>query len=252
MDTDAILTEAERVLRTGDVRAAEAVLAKQWPDPTKAPGDALHLLATMRQQTGNAKEAELFFRAAIKVEPNALRHFIALGHLLAGVDNVAGAMDSYASAMRINAEWPGLRFVFAHAAYRAGRIDEAERAARQVVNEAPNAAAWDLLSCVLRAQNKGDEALSAADSALRFEPGYPPGRNSRGLALMMVGRGTEAVEVFDLLVESGVISPVVWLNRAAAYENVGRGADAAAILADAAARWPHYPNLQAQLAARRR
>lgn len=252
MDTDAILTEAERVLRTGDVQAAEAVIARSWPDPTKAPGDALHLLANIRQQTGNAKEAEFLLRAAIKVEPDSLRHYIALGHLLSTTENVAGAVDSYAGAMRINANWPGLRYVFARASYRAGRYEEAERVARQAIADAPTAESWDVLSCALRALSKGQEALGAADEALRLDPGNPPALNSRALALLMVGRDQESLAVLDNLVERGIVAPVIWLNRATVLERLGRGAEAAAVLADAAARWPHYPNLQAQLAARRR
>lgn len=252
MDTDAILAEAERALRTGDVRAAEAVLARRWPDPTKAPGDVLHLLAIIRQQTGNASEAELFLRAAVKVEPGSLRHHIALGHLLSSMDNAPAAMQSYAAALRINENWPGLRYVFACAAFLAGSLEEAERAARRVINETPNAAAWDILACVLRGQNRAQESLSAADEALRYEPANTAALNSRALALMMMGRDQEALAIYESIAERGVTLPVFELNRATALEQVGRAAEASAVLAAAAARWPHYPNFQAQLAARRR
>jgi predicted Zn-dependent protease len=49
-----------------------------------------------------------------------------------------------------------------------------------------------------------------------------------------------------------VQAPVLALNRGAALEKLGRKAEAQAVYADAAQRWPNLPNLQTQLAQRRK
>ncbi len=251
MNAEQALIEAETAANGGDLAAAERTLRQMWPDVAKAPGDALHLLATLRLHEGKVADAELLLRGAVHAEPKSLRHHIALGHVLTGAGNHAGAVDAYAEALRIDPRWPGLRLVFAHAAYKAGRTAEAETAARQVVKEAPSADAWDVLSAASRAQGKGKEALEAADQALRLDPNHFNARNSRGAALLLLNRDREALEVFDGLAAQGVQAPVLSLNRGAALEKLGRKQEAQAVYAEAAQRWPNLPNLQQQLAQRR-
>lgn len=251
MNTDQVLTEAETAANRGDIAGAERILRQAWPDMARAPGDAMHLLATFRILEGKAGEAEQLLRAAARAEPTSLRHPIALGHLLTGAGNHAAAADAYAEAMRIDPRWRGLRLAFCQAAYQSGRAAEAEQVARQQLKEAPSADAWDMLSAALRAQHKGKEALEAAEEALRIDRNHHNAQNSRGAALLLLNRDREALEIFDALAAQGVNAPVLSLNRAAALEKLGRGQEAEAIYADAARRWPHLPNLQAQLAQRR-
>jgi predicted Zn-dependent protease len=252
MNAEQALTQAETAANRGDVAAAERTLRQMWPDMAKAPGDAMHLMATLRIREGKTADAEHLLRGAARAEPTSLRHQIALGHLLTGAGNHAGAADAYAEALRIDQKWPGLRAVYAQACYQAGRHEDAEMAARRLVKEAPSADAWDMLSAALRAQNKGKEALDAAEQALRFDANHHNGLNSRGAALLLLNRDKEALEVFDALAAQGVHAPVLALNRGAALEKLGRKAEAQAVYADAAQRWPHLPNLQAQLAQRRK
>lgn len=251
MNTEQVLTEAETAANRGDIAAAERTLRQAWPDMAKAPGDAMHLLATFRIREGKQSEAEQLLRAAVRAEPTSLRHHIALGHVLVGMNNHAGAADAYAEALRLDQKWPGLRAVYAQACYKAGRGADAEMAARQLLKETPSADAWDVLSAALRAQHKGKEALDAADQALRLDPNHIDARNSRGAALLLLNRDKEALEVFDALAAEGVEAPVLILNRGAALEKLGRASEAQALYAAAAQRWPHLPNLQAQLAQRR-
>lgn len=251
MNTEQALTEAETAANRGDIAAAERTLRQVWPDMAKAPGDAMHLLATLRLREGKAADAEQLLRDAVRAEPTSLRHRIALGHVLAGASNHAGAADAYAEALRIDQKWPGLRAAYAQACYQAGRAEDSEKAARQLLKEAPSADAWDMLSAALRAQNKGKEALDAADQALRLDPNHINAKNSRGAALLLLNRDKEALEVFDALAAQGMEAPVLTLNRGAALEKLGRSAEAQALYAAAAQRWPDLPNLQAQLAQRR-
>ncbi|MBN8608295.1 MAG: tetratricopeptide repeat protein [Caulobacterales bacterium] len=252
MDTDAILTEAESALRGGDLNAAEAVLTRSWPDIAKMPGDALHLLADIRFRSGKAADAESLLRAATKVEPDSQRHHIALGHTLASAGNFKAACESYRRALQINEAWPGLLRTLSQTALDAGDLVEAERAARRLIDTAPTAMAWSALSSALRAQAKGAEALAAADEGIRLEPNERSVQHSRGASLLMVGRAAEALTIFQELVANGVREPVLSVNHGTALLMLGRRSEADAVFDDALKRWPHAPNLRAQIAARRR
>jgi tetratricopeptide (TPR) repeat protein len=252
MSQDSILDQADASLARGDAAGAERVLTQAWPDLSKAPADALHILAMVRASERNWEEAERLLRAATRAEPNSLRHHVALGHLLLSVGNFPGAADAYAVAVRIDSTWPGLLEVAADANYRAGRLEEAERIARQAISRSPTPNGWDALSCALRGQGKAQDALNAADEALRLDWGHVNAQNSRGAALLMLNRPQEALETFETLASQGVEAPVLSLNRGAALEALGRKADARAVYDHAAQRWPHMPNLQDRVAAARK
>lgn len=252
MSDQEVLELAERALKQSNAPAAEQALLRRWPDIAKAPPDAIHALGAVRTQQERWGEAEQLFRAALRGAPNALRHHVALGHTLFAAGKFSEAADAFDGGLRIDPRWPGLALVFARAAYEAGRHQEAERAARHALNEAPSADAWDVLSGVLRALGKTEDARSAAKEALRLDPNHIGAHNSLGAALLILGRAQEAMPLFDALLAVGVVSPVLWLNRGAALEMLDRRPEAEAVYADAAARWPNMPNLQQQLAARRR
>lgn len=252
MDAEQILAEAENATKQGAYETAGSLLKQGWPDPSRAPPDVQHAFAMVRHAQGQHGEAEKLMRAALAADPRSLRHNIALGHILAAAGNLSAATDAYAEALRIDAKWPGLRLVHARMALDAGRIEEAEASARKAAKEGAGPDAWDTLSGALRMQKKGQDALAAADEALKLAPNHASALNSRGASLLMLKREREALAIFDALIDRGLAMPVLWLNRGAALELLGRRAEADAVYADAAARWPHYPNLQQHLAARRR
>ncbi|MGE0741384.1 MAG: tetratricopeptide repeat protein [Hyphomonadaceae bacterium] len=252
MTDDEALSASERALAQGDLTGAEQALQARWPNMAGASADGLHGFAMVRHAGGLLPEAAELLRMAINVSPGALRHHIALGHVLMAANDYGAAADAYAQAYRIDAKWPGLLLVYSRANYLSGRLDEAEKAARHLLKETPSAEAWDALSNALRGQGKGEEALAAADSALKLDPHSTEALHSRGGALLALKRGQEAHDVFEQLVERGVSAPVLWVNRAAALQLMGRNADANAIFDDAGRRWPNMPNLQGQIAARRK
>jgi tetratricopeptide (TPR) repeat protein len=251
MSQDDALDKAEAALNRGDAAGAEQAITQEWRDLAKAPGDALHILAMVRMAQNNLADAEKFMRNAVRAEPKSLRHNIALGHILSAANNHAGAVEAYMAAGKIDPKWPGLLIALSRAQYGAGRGADAERAAREAIEAAPSAEAWDALSCALRAQGKGQDALKAADEALRLDWQNLNAQNSRGAALLMLKRSQEALDVFDTIAAQGVEMPVLALNRGEALEQLGRTAEARALYDDAARRWPNLPNLQARLKAKR-
>jgi tetratricopeptide (TPR) repeat protein len=251
MDTDEVLTLAERALAQGDPEAAERVLARTWPNIEAGPAAAKHILASVRALQRRGDEAIQLMRAAANNEPSSLRHHIALGHLLSGAGKDADAANAYAKALTIDPNWPGLALVFSRAACQAGRHAEAEKAARQAVKDAPSADSWDALSNSLRAQGKGQDAFNAAVEALRLDPTHMNAMNAQGAALLLLGRAQEALEVFDQLAAAGIQAPVLSVNRGTALQMLGRVAEANAVLDEALRRWPSLPNLRQQVIQRR-
>lgn len=248
MSQDASIDQADLALRNGDPASAERLLTQAYPDLSRAPGDAQHAMATVRLAQGRLTEAEQLMRGALNADPTSLRNHIGLGHILVAQRNDVGAIESYNNAARIDPSWVGLNVVISEAYYRLQRFEDAERAARQ----AKTTESFVALSNALRAQGKAQEALAAADDALRIDWQEPNAQHAKAAALMAVNRPQEALAIFDELTGRGIDLPVLVMNRAAALEALGRNADARAVYEDAARRWPNLPNLQERVEAARK
>ncbi len=136
----------------------------------------------------------------------------------------------------------------AQAAMNGGNFRAAEQIARASIAQAPSAEAFDLLANVLRAQDRLEEALSAAEQAIARAPQNAAAQHSRAFILGRLGRFAEALQSYDQLVHRGVRPPQLLLNRAVALLGLARDGDAEAALADAVKRWPQDQGLQNMLA----
>ena len=252
MSNDATLDQAELALNNGGAASAERILTQQWPDMSRATADAQHVMAMVRLAQGRGGEAERLIRSAVSAEPNSLRHLIRMGHILSELGNHSGAVEAYTNAARVDPKWPGVFVVLSQAHYAREQFSDAERAARQAVANAPSAGAFEALSNALRAQGKAQDALSAADDALRLDHQDPNAQHARAAALMQLKRPQEALAIFDELRARGIDLPILQMNRGAALEALGRKADARAVYEEAARRWPDLANLQERVAAARK
>ena len=136
----------------------------------------------------------------------------------------------------------------AQAAMSAGNPRAAEQIARMSIAQSPSAEAFDVLANALRAQDRLEDALSAADQAVARAPQIASAQHSRAFILGRLGRLTEALQIYDQLIQRGVTPPQLLLNRAVALLGLTRDADAEAALADAVKRWPQDQGLQSMLA----
>jgi len=242
------LREAERLFGAGDPRAAERALATHWANTADAPDHALFLLGLIRREQGRVPEAERYLLRAIAKAPRNARYRFALGELLQSVGFMAQAADAFAEVRRLEPSFPGADRAFARAAIAAGRAAEAEPIARALTLTAPSTDAWDILSSALRAQDKFEEAIAAAEEGLRLDLGSVPLTYNRGLALASLGRNDEALRAFDSLANRGVKQAPIWLSRGVALLGLARQADAEAMFADGVNRWPQDQGLHHALA----
>ncbi|MBC7768783.1 MAG: tetratricopeptide repeat protein [Phycisphaerales bacterium] len=248
MSPDVVLREAERLLRAGDALGAERTLATLWSDTAHAPAAVLHLLGLIRRGQKRIPESERYFRRAIAAEPSAPQYHFALAEVLASVGAHSHAAAAFAETLRLDPKFPRVRALYTQSAFAAGMLTEAEHAARPLVEGEPTADNWDLLSRILRAQDKLDEALGAADAALTVNPRHTPAAHGRAATLARLGRNEEALAVLDALNAQGLEAPALVFTRGNALFNLARAREAEAAFADGARRWPQDSGLHNALA----
>lgn len=136
----------------------------------------------------------------------------------------------------------------ARAAMAAGDLRGAEAIARSLTSQTPSAESFELLASVLRAQERLEEALAAADQAVALDPQSAMAVHARAFILGRLGRYSEALPIYDQLLARGVVQAPVWLNRGMALLGLARDGEAEAFLADGVRRWPQDQGLQNSLA----
>ena len=127
----------------------------------------------------------------------------------------------------------------------------AEDIARAAIAQAPDSQGYESLANALRAQERLEEALVAAETAVRLDGANIGALHSRAFILSRLGRFAEALALYDQLIARGVARASVWLNRSVALLGLTRDADAEAALIDGVRRWPQDLGLQNMLASLR-
>ncbi|MEZ5961272.1 MAG: putative 2OG-Fe(II) oxygenase [Hyphomonadaceae bacterium] len=136
----------------------------------------------------------------------------------------------------------------ARTAMARGDNRSAEATARALIARAPSVEAFDLLANTLRAQDRLEEALAAADQALACDAQSAAALHSRAFILGRLGRYGEALPIYDQLLARGIVQSSIWLNRGMALLGMARDAEAETFFADGVRRWPQDQGLQNALA----
>lgn len=185
MSPDEVLTEARRLYADGDLLGADRALAVIWRDANSdRPPEVLHLLAEIRIQGGQYRDAEGFLKQAIKLEPNNARWHFALGQMFLVADQPSHAMTSLAQAQRLDSQMNHVDRLYASAAIAAKRPADAEAAARRMLKDSPSSRGYDALSVALFHRGKYKEALAAAEDALKYDITSHGALHSKGAALL--------------------------------------------------------------------
>lgn len=242
------LARASALLDKGDVGAAERLISATWPKPNEAPAGAFHLLGLIRRAQRRNDEAVGLLRMAVKMAPAEAGYHFALGDVLAIMGDASAAADTFKRALELDPDLANARRALGRMALNAGRFEEAEAAARRLIETSPDADAWTILSSALRGQERLEEAALAGEEAIRLDPDSVAARHDWAVAIGRLGRVEEALAAFEALAAQGARASALAVNRSAALLELERAEEAEAVLVEAIALWPADMGLQIALA----
>jgi tetratricopeptide (TPR) repeat protein len=144
---------------------------------------------------GNAQEAVIHYREALRLRPGYAEAYNNLGVALAALGELEAAAEAYGAALAIRPDYAAAHNNLGAGLASAGKPREAIPHYREAVRIRPNyAEARTNLGRALLAVGETDEAFRQYQEALRVRPGYAEAHNDLGLALAAAGRPGEAVE----------------------------------------------------------
>lgn len=246
MEADAFVNAARELLNQGDGVGAERILAPVIHQ-FKADAPVQHLMGQIKKAQGQLAEAERYFRAAIA-------HDLRSGHYYNELGLVLQARGAYEEAIKVfraaSALVPGMlmtRVSIVRCLMSMSNLADAEREAREYIAIAPGPESWTLLGTVQRAQERHQDALATAETALKYAPHLRGLRYNHATALDKVGRGAEALAVFEKLAKQELDTPDLALHYARALYAEGRKKDAESVAEQGVALWPQVTALQSAL-----
>ena len=246
LEADAFVNAARELLNQGDAVGAERILA---PHLHKFRSDApvLHLMGQIKKAQNQHAEAERHFRSAIAHDLTSGQYYNELGLVLQSRGAHAEAIRVFRAALALMPGFLMARVSIVRCLMAMDDLAEAEREARTYVLLAPSPESWTLLGTVQRAQERHDDALVSAETALKLAPGLRGLRFNQATALDKVGRGGEALAIFEKLAKRELDTPDLALHYARALFAEGRKQDAEAIAEAGVKQWPQITPLHAAL-----
>lgn len=188
--------------------ALEQVLA-HWPEQP----DALHFLGVLRHTQGRDDEAVALIRRALAQEPANPGAWNNLGNVLVESQQLEAAAVAYARSVAEAGEAPAAADPLNNLCVlhrRAGRLHEAEAAARKALAlHANSGAAWFNLSLVLLDQGQVAEGLQANNRAITLWPRQLVARDQVLRALLALGERGKAAELYREWLAEAPDNPVI-------------------------------------------
>lgn len=247
LEADAFVNAARELLNTNDPIGAERILAPVLHQ-FKIDAPVQHLMGQIKKAQGQLAEAERYFRAAIAHDLKSGQYYNELGVVLQARGAYEDAIKVFRAASALAPALLMVRVSVVRCLMSLGDLTEAEREAREYVAVAPGPESWTLLGTVQRAQERHQEALATAETALKFGPTLRGLRYNHATALDNVGRTSEALTVFEKLARQELDTPDLALHCARALYAEGRKKDAEAVAEEGVRLWPQVTALQSALA----
>jgi tetratricopeptide (TPR) repeat protein len=245
-EADAFVNAARELLNTNDPVGAERILSPVLHQ-FKADAPVQHLMGQIKKAQGQLTEAERFFRAAIAHDLKSGQYYNELGMILQARGTYEEAVKVFRAASALVPSLLMVRVSIVRCLMSLGDLTEAEREAREYIAISPGPESWTLLGTVQRAQERHQDALATAETALKYGPTLRGLRYNYGTALEKVGRGAEALAVFEKLAKQEVDTPDLALHYARALYAEGRKKDAETVAEQGVAVWPQVVALQSAL-----
>lgn len=243
----ALANASRELFNKGDVTGAERVLSPVFSDLRSDPA-IVHLMGLIKRAQNNLEEAERHFRSAIAHSLSEGGYYNDLGVVLQARGEFTEAARVFRAALALVPQAATTRVNLVQCLMSANDLTAAETEARAFVAARPSPEAWTLLSQVQKAQDRVDEALVSAETALKYAPTLRGLRYNHAVALDRVGRSKEALDIYEHLGREKIDTPDLALNYARSLYAEGRKKDAEAIAETGVASWPGSVGLHAALA----
>ncbi|MGQ0533840.1 MAG: tetratricopeptide repeat protein, partial [Caulobacteraceae bacterium] len=246
IEADAFVNAARELLNQNDAVGAERILSPVL-NQFRSDAPVLHLMGQIKKAQNQLAEAERHFRAAIAHDLSSGQYYNELGLVLQTRGSYDEAIRVFRAASVLTPAFLMARVSIVRCLMAKGDLGEAEREALEYIAMAPGPESWTLLGSVHRAQERHQDALVSAETALKFSP------NLRGLcynfaaALEKVGRNAEALAIFEKLAKQELDTPDLALQYARSLYAEGRKKDAEAIAEAGVQQWPHVTSLHGAL-----
>lgn len=247
LESDAFVNASRELLLKGDAEGAERVLAPVL-DQYRSDAPVLHLMGLIKKQLNQLEAAERHFRAAIAQSFDEGSYYNDLGLVLQARGEFLEAVRIFRAALALMPNALMVRVQIVRCLMSIGELGEAEREARAYIAVQPGPESWTLLGSVQRAQERHEDALHSAEQALKFGPTLRGLRYNHATALDAVGRGKEALAIYEKLTEQNLDTPDLALHFARALYADGRRRDAEIVAEQGVVRWPGVGALQGLLA----
>jgi tetratricopeptide (TPR) repeat protein len=225
-DVDKALHEAISLQRAGQLRAAEKIYGRVLK---LSPGnfDALHLLGSIRAQTGQIGEAYRLFASALTVNPHVAEVWSNYANVLRALKRNEEALDAMRRALALRPGDADLMQQQGHSLLSLGRPAEALVCFDTALATRP--AGPDALNgrgLALAAIGRHEDALSMFDAALAKAPQRADLLYNRGNVLLECGRAADALTAYDHVLARSPDHAKAWNNRGRALQDMNRRADA--------------------------
>lgn len=246
LEADAFVNAARELLNQGDAVGAERILSPVL-NQFRSDAPVLHLMGQIKKAQNRMEEAERHFRAAIAHDLSSGQYYNELGTVLQARGANEEAIRVFRASLALMPNALMVRVNIVRCLMAMNDLSEAEREARAYIAFSPGPESWTLLGTVQRAQERHQDALVTAETALKFGPNLRGLRYNYATALDKVGRGHEALAVFEKLARQDLDTPDLALHFTRALYAENRRNDAEAIAAKAVELWPQVPALHGAL-----
>jgi tetratricopeptide (TPR) repeat protein len=240
-NTSELIQTGLRLHQAGRLQEAEtyyrAVIRKQPENP-----DAWHLLGVIAQQTGNDKVSAELAEKAINLRPDVPDYYVTCGEAYRAMRAYDSAMRCYEKALAINPGFAGAHLNLGNTLKEMGRVEEAIAHYEKAATLQPDfPVAHNNLGIALKDIGRTEDAIARFEKALAIAPGYFEAHNNLGNALLAQGRVDDAIARFEQAI---AIQP----KYAEAHSNLGNAFRQSGRLEDAIRQYQEAVNCRPDFA----
>jgi tetratricopeptide (TPR) repeat protein len=196
-----LVDRAKKLVQAGDAQGALTLLQRATLQGSDA-GDIHALKGVCLALLAMPVESAAEFDAAIALRPNYAPTYFSAGLAFASFNNLDGALDRLAGALRLDPNLPGARYNYALVLARAGRFADSDQQAEMEMESTHRKSESPLDLWRLRArdayyQKKWPETLTRYKKTVEFDHDWPEAYGAMGEALFSLNRTEESLPILQ-------------------------------------------------------